>query len=137
MEIIAKEGVIPFLSFTGNAEEALNFYADALPGAKIESIVRYSKEMPIGEEGKVLNGVLSFNGGQIMFLDMDPKHPAPAFSWAVSLFVPCGSEEVFDTVFSKLSKDGFVMMGPESVAHIRKCAWITDKFGVTWQPIWE
>nr|WP_269147151.1 VOC family protein [Lactococcus garvieae] len=20
---------------------------------------------------------------------------------------------------------------------IRKCAWITDKFGLTWQPVWK
>ncbi len=28
------------------------------------------------------------------------------------------------------------MMGPESVGEIRKCAWVIDKFGVTWQPVW-
>ena len=36
--------LIPFLSFNGQAEEAMNFYAAILPGAKIESLVRFEKE---------------------------------------------------------------------------------------------
>lgn len=28
------------------------------------------------------------------------------------------------------------MMGPEPVMDMRKCAWITDKYEVTWQVVW-
>ena len=38
-----KQRVTPFLTFHGNAEEAMNFYESVLPGGKIESIVRYEK----------------------------------------------------------------------------------------------
>jgi len=30
-----------------------------------------------------------------------------------------------------------VMMGPEPIGALRKVAWVTDKFEVTWQPVWQ
>ncbi|MGN4125639.1 VOC family protein [Lysinibacillus sphaericus] len=129
--------IIPFLSFTGNAEDAMNFYVSVVPGAKITSLVRYEKGQPHGDEGKVLNATLSLMGQQIMFMDMSSAHPAPDFSWATSFLIHCQSEAEFDAVFSGLSKGGFVMMGPEAVMQFRKVAWVTDQFGVTWQPVWQ
>ncbi len=135
-----KQRLSPFLSFTGRAEEAMQFYAGNLPGAEITKLVRYGKEHPYakpGDENKVLYGVLSFMGQEIMFLDMTDDYPAPGFSWAMSLFINCQDEAEYDVIFAALSQGGTVMMGPEPVAHFRKCAWVTDKFGVTWQPVWE
>lgn len=135
-----KQRVLPFLSFTGKAEAAMRFYASALPGAKIARLEYYGKDHPMageGEERLVLHGALSFMGQEILFLDMSAAYPAPPFSWAASLYIDCADEAEFDAVFGALSKDGTVMMGPEAVGEIRKCAWVTDRFGVTWQPVWE
>ena len=137
---MSKRRVAPFLTFTGKAEEAMLFYEANLPGAKIAEIVRYGKDHPMAEEGEenlVLFGVLSFLGQEILFLDMVAKHPAPDMSWSTSIYLDCTDETEFDAVFDGLAPDGLVMMGPEAVGHIRKCAWVTDKFGVTWQPVWE
>jgi len=128
--------LIPFLTFHGNAEEAMNFYADVLPGAKIESIVRFEKGQR-GDEGKVLNGILSFMGQKLMFLDMITEYDCPDFSWATSFYVTCNTVEEFDAVFNGLAKDGHVMMKEEPYMRFRKVAWVTDKFGVTWQPVLE
>jgi len=135
-----KTRIKPFLTFNGKAEEALNFYAAALPGAKIGRLERYGKESPhVGAEdvNKIMHGSLVFMGQEIIFLDMSAAYPAPEFSWASSIYIDCQSEAEFDAVFGALSQGGSVMMGPESVGPIRKCAWVTDKFGVTWQPVWE
>ncbi|MBC8922950.1 VOC family protein, partial [Escherichia coli] len=43
------------------------------------------------------------------------------------------TEDEFDTLFEKLAKEGTVMMGPEAVEALRKVAWVTDKYGITWQ----
>lgn len=128
--------LMPFLSFTGQAEAAMSFYAGALPGAKIETLTRFEKGAPNGDEGAVLNGTLSFKGQHILFLDMQTAYPAPAFSWAMSLFIPCQDEPEFDAIFAALSEGGTVMMGPEPVMDMRKCTWVIDKFGVTWQLVW-
>ncbi len=130
----------PFLTFNGNAEEAMKFYADNLPDTNMVRIERYGKDQPFAnksEENKILYGALSLMGTEICFLDMDAAHPAPKFNWATSIYIDCRDETEFDAVFNALSQDGIVLMGPEAVAHLRKCAWVTDKFGVTWQPVWE
>ena len=135
-----KQKFAPFLTFTGNAEEAMEFYVSTLPGAKITTLVRYGKDNPYvgeGQENKIMYGELSFMGREIMFLDMDSANPAPDFSWSTSIYINCNDEAEFDVIFKGLSQGGMVMMGPESIGHIRKCAWVTDKFGVTWQPVWE
>lgn len=135
-----KQKLSIFLTFTGRAEEAMRFYAETLPGASITRLVRYGKERPypgLIDENRILNGALTFMGQEILFLDLDDDHPAPAFSWASSIYVNCQDEAEFDAIFDAVSRGGTVMMGPEAVGNIRKCAWVTDKFGVTWQPVWE
>lgn len=126
-----------FLTFNGNAEEAMKFYETVFPDAKRVSLVLFGANEPNGDEGKVLNGTLDFSGQRLLFMDMQATYPAPAFSWSTSLFVTCSCEADFDLIFTGLSADGVVMMGPEPVGNLRKCTWVTDKFGVTWQIVWE
>lgn len=133
--ISSNQNIIPFLSFCGNAEEAMNFYISIFPDAKLISLTHISKE-DRGEEGKVLNGTFQLKGQQFMVMDMEKQY-CPDFTWAISLFINCVDEEEFDLLFARLSEGGTVMMGPESIYHLRKVAWVTDKFGVTWQLVWE
>jgi predicted 3-demethylubiquinone-9 3-methyltransferase (glyoxalase superfamily) len=128
--------VTPFLTFHGNAEEAMNFYSAVLPDAKIESIVRFEKGGR-GDKGKIMTGKLSFMGQQFMFMDMNVEYDCPAFSWAASFYLNCMDEAEFDAVFSGLAQGGFVMMKEEPFMQFRKVAWVTDKFGITWQPVLE
>jgi len=127
---------MPFLTFHGNAEEAMNFYAETLPGAKIESIV-YFEEGHQGDVGKVMNGKLSFMGQTIMFMDMNAEYECPSFNWVTSFYLNSKDESEFDSIFDGLAKDGVVMMKEEPFMQFRKVAWVTDKFGVTWQPVLE
>lgn len=135
--ILPQSGFGLFLTFNGDAEAAMNFYQSVFPGAEIVSLHKWEKGMPNGDEGKVLNGILRLNNNDIVFMDMQSKYPAPQFNWAHSLFYVCPTEELFDQVFNKLKVDGNVMMGPEPVMDMRKCTWVTDKFGVTWQLVWH
>ena len=131
-----KQRFIPFLTFHGNAEEAMNFYAGVLPGAKIESVARFEKDGR-GDEGKVITGELSFMGQRIMFMDMNAEYDCPPFSWSTSFYVTCGDEVEFDSMFNGLARGGVVMMKEEPFMQFRKVAWVTDKYGVTWQPVLE
>ncbi|WP_212647232.1 VOC family protein [Candidatus Enterococcus clewellii] len=136
---MASSKIIPFLTFPATAEEAMTFYEESFPNAKITHLVRYDEQVPNTSSemiGKVLNGGLSFQGQELFFMDMDPE-AAPAFSWATSLYIKCVDESEFDVIFNHLSKEGTVMMGPEPILDLRKVSWVTDKYGVTWQLVWE
>ncbi|MCL2567402.1 MAG: VOC family protein [Alphaproteobacteria bacterium] len=134
-----KQKITPFLTFNGRAEEAMKFYAGIIPNTKITKCEPYGDHPMAATEGdkkRVMFGQLSIGEEHIMFLDMTEAHACPEFNWANSLCIDCKDEAEFDAIFKALAEGGVVMMGPECVGHIRKCAWIVDKFGVVWQPIW-
>ena len=127
--------ILPFLTFCGNAEEVLNFYISVFPNSKVINLTHVSKE-DRGEEGKILNATFELMGQRMMIMDMEKQY-CPTFTWAISLFITCQTEAEFDDLFTKLSDGGLVMMGPEPIFELRKVAWVSDKFGVTWQLVWE
>lgn len=133
---MSAQRIVPFLTFPGTAEEAMNFYAGHLPGAKIDAIVRF-EEGGRGEPGKVMAGILSFFGQKIQFMDMDRAYPTPPMSWSTSFLLYCESAEEFDNLMLVLSYEGEVMMQEDDFLHFKKVAWVTDRYGVTWQPILE
>jgi predicted 3-demethylubiquinone-9 3-methyltransferase (glyoxalase superfamily) len=128
-------GVIPFITFSGSAEEAVNFYISIFPDSKIES-VEYFKEGERGVKGKVKTAVFRIMNNLLMAFDIE-EFAKPAQSWQMSLYVNCKNEAMFDDIFAKLADGGVVLMGPEPVFNIRKAAWVTDKYGITWQIIFE
>jgi len=128
--------ITPFLTFHGNAEDAMNFYASFLPECKIESIVLFDKGGR-GDVGKVMTGILSVMGQQFMFMDMNAEYDCPSFNWSTSFYLQCKDETEFDSVFDGFAKDGVVMMKEENFLQFKKVAWVTDKYGITWQPVLE
>jgi len=130
----ATQRIVTFLTFPGTAEEAMNYYVGLFPKGRVVELTRFGKDQQ-GPEGKLLNGTFELLGQRFYVMDMEPGTP-PAFSWATSILVHCADEAEFDALFAGLSRGGSVMMGPEPVMEIRKAAWVTDRFGVTWKLIW-
>jgi PhnB protein len=82
-----------YLSFAGNCEEALNFYAASL-GGKVSFIMRYegspmdNKELPAIWKQKVMHATLEAEGAQIMGSDMPPGMPNSGFGgFTVSVYI--------------------------------------------------
>jgi predicted 3-demethylubiquinone-9 3-methyltransferase (glyoxalase superfamily) len=130
----ASAKLAPFLTFAGQAEAAMDLYRSLFVGSERLSLTLVD-DPRYGVLGKVLHGRLLIKGQLVMFMDMAPEHAVP-FSWASSLYVDCDTEAEFDGLFAGLSEGGKVMMGPEPVLNLRKVAWVTDRFGVTWQLVW-
>ncbi len=55
------------------------------------------------------------------------------FTPATSLFVDCASEAELDALFARLPDGGEVLMAPANYGFSRKFAWVSDRFGVSWQ----
>jgi predicted 3-demethylubiquinone-9 3-methyltransferase (glyoxalase superfamily) len=120
-----------FLLFEGKAEEAMNFYTSLFDNSKILSITRYGPNES-GNEGSVMLATFSLDGQEFMCIDSSVKHEF-TFTPAVSIFVTCESEPEIDRIFDKLSDGGQIMMPFDRYPFSDKYAWLSDKFGVSWQ----
>lgn len=123
--------ITPFLMFEGKAEEAMNTYVALFKNSAITDIQRYGAGQG-GTEGTVMRATFSLNGREFMCIDSPVKHNF-TFTPAMSLFVDCGSEGELDNAFAKLSEGGAILMPLDTYPFSRKFAWISDRFGVSWQ----
>jgi predicted 3-demethylubiquinone-9 3-methyltransferase (glyoxalase superfamily) len=111
--------ITPFLWFDDKAEEAANFYTSIFKNSKILNIARYGEAGP-GPKGTVMTVTFQLEGQEFMALNGGPHY---TFSPAISLFVNCETQAEVDELWEKLSAGG----------REDKCAWLQDKFGVSWQ----
>ena len=125
------KSVTPFLMFEGVAEAAANLYVSLFRDSSIQMIERYGPGEN-GAEGSVKQCHLIVAGLRLRCFDSPIKH-AFTFTPSVSLFVDCESEAELDAAFARLSADGTVMMPPANYGFSSKFAWVSDRFGVSWQ----
>ncbi len=117
--------------FTGRCEEAMNFYVSLFPNSSIKQLERFGAGEH-GAEGTIKRGLIQVAGFDLMCFDSPPVH-AFTFTPSMSLFVECESEAELDAAFAKISSDGGVLMPPNNYGFSRKFAWVSDRFGVSWQ----
>src|ERR1700712_413486 len=94
----------PYLGFTGNCKEAMNFYKDALGGELVINLVssmpEMAAQMPENLKDHVLHSVLT-NGGLIL-MGTDMSRTQPIEGTTVHLSLSCESDEELEDLFSKL-----------------------------------
>jgi predicted 3-demethylubiquinone-9 3-methyltransferase (glyoxalase superfamily) len=123
--------ITTFLTFIGQAEEAMNFYVSLFDRSEVLSIERYGPN-EAGTEGSVKRARYSLGGQEFMCIDSPPVHEW-TFTPAVSLFVSCRSEEEIDHLHALLSEGGQVFMPLTAYPFSERFAWLADKYGVSWQ----
>lgn len=127
----SNQKITTFLMFSGQAEEAMNFYTNLFDESEILNIMRYDANGP-GKEGTVINAVFSIKGQAFMCIDSSVEH-AFTFTPAISLYVTCDDEEEINRYYEKLSEKGYIHMPIDNYGFSQKFAWVSDKFGVSWQ----
>ncbi len=127
----AKPEVVPFLMFTGQAEQAMNFYVGLFENSQIISIKRYGPGQA-GPEGAVQAAVFALNGRTFKCSDSPPVHNF-TFTPSVSFFVTADDEANVTRYFEALSKDGKVFMPLAEYPFSKRFGWVQDRFGVSWQ----
>jgi predicted 3-demethylubiquinone-9 3-methyltransferase (glyoxalase superfamily) len=113
----------------------VKYYVSIIPKSKIETIEYYKKEER-GKEGKVSSAAFRLMDKPFIAFDMNEPE-CPVHNWAISFYINCMDEKTFDNIFEKLSNNGIILMGPETFSIYRRAAWVTDKYGITWQVILE
>src|SRR3989337_1829284 len=101
---------LPFLMFTGRAEEAMQYYVARFPDGAIEQIEHFGSGEQ-GAEGKVKRGLFSFAGQKVMCFDSPPVH-AFDFTPSFSFFVELDAEEELDRLVATLGEGGGLLMEP-------------------------
>jgi predicted 3-demethylubiquinone-9 3-methyltransferase (glyoxalase superfamily) len=127
------EKLAAMLMFSGQAEEAMSFYAALFPDSHIESVERYGPGYP-GPEGQVVHARFRIAGQPFMAMDSHIEQPF-TFTPSISFFVTCADEPEIDRLAAALSEGGTVLMELGSYPFARKYAWVQDRFGVSWQLI--
>jgi predicted 3-demethylubiquinone-9 3-methyltransferase (glyoxalase superfamily) len=111
--------ITPFLWFDHQAEEAMNFYLSIFRNSRILNVNRYGEGAPL-PKGTVLTASFVLNGQEFIALNGGPIYK---FSPATSFVVNCDDQTEVDYYWEKLGAGG----------KYNQCAWLDDKFGVTWQ----
>jgi predicted 3-demethylubiquinone-9 3-methyltransferase (glyoxalase superfamily) len=112
--------ITTFLTYTDQAEEAVNLYTSVFPNSKIVSVTRYGASGP-GPKGSVMSITFQLAGQDYYALNGGPSFK---FAQGISLFVNCETQAEIDDLWDKLTRGGGEP-GP--------CGWLTDRFGVSWQ----
>ena len=124
--------IVPALLFVGavagQAEPAMQFYTSVFAGSggagesKVDFVARYGPDQAPDREGTVMYGSFRLLGMELGAMDSAHEHKF-AFNEAISLLVPCDTQQEIDYLWEKLSAD------PQA----EQCGWLKDRFGVSWQ----
>jgi len=123
--------VRPFLMFEGKAEEAMKFYVSLFPAAKVVNLERYGAGGP-GKPGTIMLATFTIAGQTVHCTDSFVNHKF-TFTPSFSFWVDCESEEEINRLFIALSAGGATLMPLDSYGFSKRFAWLSDKFGVSWQ----
>lgn len=121
-----------YFLFTGQAEEAMEFYCSLFEGASITSMKKYGPD-GMGAEGTVELATFSLGDGQeYMAIDSPPVHDF-SFTPSISMFVDCESEEEIQRLNAALSDGGQALMPLDNYGFSQMFTWLNDRYGVSWQ----
>jgi predicted 3-demethylubiquinone-9 3-methyltransferase (glyoxalase superfamily) len=125
-----------FLMFVGDqcgkAEEAINHYVSLFPGSEVTYIEKWKAGDPGGQEGLVKRACFSLAGQEYMASENLMDHRF-SFTPAISIYVNCETETEINSLFTKLSEGGQVMMPLDDYGFSKKFGWTADRYGVSWQ----
>lgn len=109
------------LWFDTEGEEAATFYTSLIPDSRIVKVTRYTVETPSPNPvGSVLTVDFELGGRPFQALNGGPQF---SFGEAISIVLPCDSQEESDHYWQALGDGG--EFGP--------CGWLKDKYGLSWQ----
>jgi PhnB protein len=126
--------MMPYLSFRGSCEEALNFYKGIL-GGQIEIASRYDNpamNAPEEFKNKILHAVFKFGTYTLFASDVMPKKQDELFNSNIALSLSLQDEKQAGDLFESLSAGGKIHVP------FKKQFWgdwhgnFTDRFGIRW-----
>ena len=125
-------GVQPYIAYSGNCQEAIDFYKDAL-GAELLYAQSYG-ESPMAEMGPahyIMHATMKVGDTHIMMCDQ-PGSEGAASGSNISLAIGLDDTGKARTIFEALADGGNVTMPLDKTFWAEAFGMLTDKFGVNW-----
>ncbi|MCL6603161.1 MAG: VOC family protein [Paenibacillus sp.] len=134
---------IAYLNFAGFAEQAIEFYSEALHAnevkkAKFKDIPQDPNyPLPENELNMIMESSIEFAGGKIMMSDILPSMKrvtgglVKGNNALISLVID--DKQKLEEYFNKLSVGGHVMMPLSNTPWSSCFGMLVDKFGVSWK----
>ena len=118
--------ITPFLWFSGQAEEAAEFYVSTFKNSRITDVSRYGESGP-GPSGSVMTVDFELDGQDFMAINAPSPAPRPDQGGdfeqgKIALFTSCETQAELDELWDKLSQGGKQL----------PCGWVQDRYGFAW-----
>lgn len=123
----------PYLSFNGNAREAMDFYSSVFGGKLVQNTFKeYHVSADPAEDDKIMHSMLEADNG-ITFMAADtPSSMEYSSGSSMSMSLSGDNEEELRGYWDKLSEGGKVNMPLEKSPWGDTFGMVTDKFGIDW-----
>ena len=127
------EAIVPYLTFNGNAAEALAFYSKVLDGKILYQQTFGESPMPSSDDtkNKIMHATFQADKLTFMVSDSMPDNPATAGS-NISLSLNFNSIEAIHKTFAALSDGAKITMELQDTFWGARFGMLTDKFGINW-----
>ncbi|MCP3028027.1 VOC family protein [Halobacillus sp. A5] len=128
-----KQHVTPYLTFNGNAREAISFYQNVFGGeiADIQSFGEANYETPPGMEERIMHARLQ-NGSMLVMFSDNFSGTEPKAGSQISLALELNNKKEIEELYLKLKEEGTAEMELQDTFWGATFAKVTDKFGITW-----
>ncbi len=125
--------LIPYLTFNGNCEEAMNFYRDCLEGEILSTQYFDKAPMDISEDlkKKIMHMALKIGKSTLMASDSMPEHQTNVGN-NISLSIGIDELAKAENYFQKLSEGGKITMPLQDTFWGARFGMLKDKFDINW-----
>ncbi|GIO34400.1 MULTISPECIES: VOC family protein [Paenibacillus] len=134
---------IVYLNFDGNAEQAIEFYAEALNAIEVKK-VKFKDfpqdpnyPLPENELNMIMESSIEFAGGKIMMSDILPSMKNVTGELVkgnnILISIVNDDKQTLENYFSNLSEGGYVIMPLSNTPWSSCFGMLVDKYGVSWK----
>lgn len=134
---------IVYVNFDGTAEQAIDFYAEALQASEVKKVKFRdipqdpAYPLPENELNMIMESSIAFAGGKLMMSDVLPSMQRVTGELVkgnnVLISIVMDDRQALETYFANLSAGGHVIMPLSEVPWSSCFGMLVDRFGVVWK----
>jgi PhnB protein len=126
------KNLTPYLTFSGECREAMNFYADCFNGeVKLQTFKEAGTNFPEPYSQHIMHAELHAGDLVLFASDAQPDFVASVGN-TISMTVNMDDEAEQDSIFNKLSVGGVVTQPLQTTFWGARFAMLNDRYGVQW-----